>query len=397
MIGIVGASLAGLTVARTLRSLGVDEPVVFVGAEPWHPYDRPPLSKELLSSTYEAAPTAPDPGWATLLADGEHDAFDWRLGVSATGLSRTGDDVSIHTDHGHVPARAVVLTTGARAMRLPGDDLVGVHAVRTIDDARRLAAELTSAEDVVVVGAGFIGAEIASTVTGQGRHVTVVERAPDPGARVLGRRLASWAVDLQRRAGVDVRTGTGIAGFESEGGVVRGVRLADGTSLRADVVVVGVGAVPNTSWAAGSAVAVDDGFLTDQRGATSMPGVWAAGDCARVVDAASGVSTRHQHWSAAIESARTVAHGIAGLAPPSPRAPYVWSEQHGHRVQICGTIPPDAEPTVLEGSLDDDAFLAVVGDPDAPDAVVGVDSPRSFTRLRKSMDRRMSAVAAVHA
>ncbi|MBE7160318.1 MAG: FAD-dependent oxidoreductase [Williamsia herbipolensis] len=390
MIGIVGASLAGLTVARTLRSLGVTEPITLVGAEPWLPYDRPPLSKEMLTGT-DASP-APDPGWSTLLTPGEADGFDWRLGVCATGLSSTPQGPVVHTETGDLAARAVVLATGARARRLPGDDLSGVHSLRTLDDARRLAQDLRGAQDVVVVGAGFIGAEIASTAAAMGRRVTIVERAPDPGAAVLGSRLASWALDLHRRAGVDVLVDVDLDGFHSVDGRVRAVRLANGRAITADVVVVGVGAAAETAWAHGSPIDVDGGFVTDASGATSMPAVWAAGDCARTVDPVTGTAATHQHWSAAIESARTVAHAIAGHPVPAPRTPYVWSEQHGRRIQICGAMPRDADPTVVEGSIDDDAFVAVVGDPDSPDAVVAVDMPRPFTRLRKTMDKRSSAV-----
>ncbi|MEH3155822.1 MAG: FAD-dependent oxidoreductase [Gordonia paraffinivorans] len=392
MIAIVGASLAGLTVARTLRSLGVLEPITFVGAEPWLPYDRPPLSKEMLTGSDASA--APDPGWATLLTPGEADGFDWRLGVAATGLSSTPDGPVVHTETGDVGARAVVLATGARARRLPGDDLSGVHTLRTLDDARGLAQDLRGAQDVVVVGAGFIGAEIASTAVAMGRRVTIVERAPDPGVATLGSRLARWTLDLHRRAGVDVMVGTDVDGFDSADGRVQAVRLIGGHTIPADVVVVGVGATAETRWAVDSPVDVDGGFVTDASGATTMPGVWAAGDCARTVDPSTGTAPIHQHWSAAIESARTVAHAIAGHAPPAARTPYVWSEQHGRRIQICGTMPRDVDPTVVEGSIDDDAFVAVAGDPDSPDAVVAVDMPRPFTRLRKAMDRRVGAVRA---
>ena len=390
MIGIVGASLAGLTVARTLRSLGVSEPITFVGAEPWLPYDRPPLSKEVL--VRGDASLAPDPGWATLLTPGEADGFEWRLGVAATGLSSGPSGPVVHTDGGDIPAHTVVLTTGARARRLPGDDLAGVHTLRTLDDARGLADDLHDAQDLVVIGAGFIGAEIASTAAAMGRRVTIVERAPDPGVTVFGPRLAAWALDLHRRAGVDVVVDAGVAGLESVYGRVRAVRLADGTSIPADVVVVGVGAAAETGWAADSPIDVNGGFVTDASGATSMPGVWAAGDCARVVEHDSGPAVPHQHWSAAIESARAVAHAIAGHPSPAPRVPYVWSEQHGHRIQLCGTMPRDVEPTVVEGALGDDAFVAVAGDPDAPDAVIAVDMPRPFTRLRKTMDKQHAGV-----
>ncbi len=151
-----------------------------------------------------------------------------------------------------------------------------------------------------------------------------------------------------------------------------------------------MGAVAETEWAADSPIAVEGGFLTDAAGATSMPGVWAAGDCARVIAPGIKTDVPHQHWSAAIESARAVAHAVAGHPRPAPRTPYVWSEQHGHRIQICGTMPRDADPTVVEGSVDADAFVAVAGDPDSPDAVVAVDMPRPFTRLRKAMDARVA-------
>ncbi|MGU3294335.1 NAD(P)/FAD-dependent oxidoreductase [Williamsia sp. M5A3_1d] len=395
MITVVGASLGGLTAARELRASGVTDPIAFVGAEPWLPYDRPPLSKDVLLGQLPSggAPgTGVDPGPTGLLLDGEIDAYDWHLGIAADGLTVDENGISVKRGfHRAVgPADAVIIATGARGRTLIGAELDGVHVLRTLDDARCLAADLRTARRVVMIGGGFIGAEIASTARGLGAEVTIVEATEIPGAAVLGVDVARWSLSRHALAGVSVYTGAAVETIDGTAGRVRSVTLGDGRVVDADVVVVGIGSVPDTDWAAASGIALDDGFVTDAHGATSMPGVFALGDCARTFDPITGTHVRRQHWSSAVEQARTVARRIAGLEPPPRRSPYFWSDQYGHRLQVCGYIPVGMQPEVVDGSMEHGAtegFLAVFGDRDQPAAVIAVDRPRDFLRLRKTMDR----------
>ncbi|WP_052688819.1 NAD(P)/FAD-dependent oxidoreductase [Williamsia herbipolensis] len=407
MITVVGASLAGLTAARELRASGVTGTIAFVGAESWLPYDRPPLSKDVLLETFPnsaAVAHGAHPGPTALLLDGEAETFDWHLGVAADGLSVDAEGISVRRGQHHPvgPADAVILATGARGRTLIGADLDGVHVLRTLDDARALAADLRTARRVVMIGGGFIGAEIASTARTLGAEVAIIEATEIPGAAVLGVDVARWSMARHALAGVSMNTGAAVETIDGTEGRVRSVTLGDGRVLDADVVVVGIGSVPDTEWAAASGIALDDGFVTDAGGATSMPGVYAVGDCARTFDPITGTHVRRQHWSSAVDQARTVARRIAGLEPPPQRAPSFWSDQYGHRVQVCGHIPVGVEPQLVDGSMDPGAtegFLAVFGDRDRPAAVVAVDRPRDFLRLRKTMDRALtgSATSVAHA
>lgn len=398
MITIVGASLAGLTAARELRSLGYDDPIALIGEEPWFPYDRPPLSKDALTDEAVGSATAPHAGATGLLTEGEDRHFSWHLGVRADGLESGADGYRVHTcpEIDLAAADQLIVATGARPRSLIGDHLDGVHVLRTVDDTRAIRRTLTTARTVVIIGAGFIGAEIASTAAALGKHVTIVEAATVPAANTLGPDIARWAATLHGRAGVDLITGAAVDTLVGDDHI-RSVLLGDGTVLPADLVVIGIGSVPNTEWAAASGIAIDDGFVADADGATSMPDVYAIGDCARALDTHSGLHVRHQHWSAAVDQGRRVAHRIMGAPAPTVRSRYFWSDQYGHRIQVCGEIPVGLSPTVVEGDVGQDRFVAVFGDPESPLAVAAVDSPRTFMRARKAMDAAISRERTVFA
>ncbi|MGW7793490.1 NAD(P)/FAD-dependent oxidoreductase, partial [Streptomyces tricolor] len=274
-VTIVGASLAGLYAARELRAQGFDGRLVIVGAEPHHPYDRPPLSKDFLLGRADENRLA--------LADPEETAAldaEWLLGVRARGLDTRGRTVLLG-DGRTVSTDGVVIATGAAARRLPGDSLAGVHTLRTLDDARALRADLTRGpRRVVVIGGGFIGAETASSCARLRHAVTVVEAAPLPLVPQFGARMAAVCAALHRRGGVELVTGTGVAALRGTA-TVTGVDLTDGRTLPADVVIVGIGAVPHTSWLTGSALALHDGVLCDDGCVTALPQVVAVGDVAR--------------------------------------------------------------------------------------------------------------------
>lgn len=387
--------------------------MVVVGAEPHQPYDRPPLSKAFL--------TGGDEGQLAL-SDGEETAelaAEWILGTRACALDARGRTVVLE-DGRTLASDGVVIATGASARRLAGPALTGVHTLRTLDDARALRAELVRGpRRVVVVGGGFIGAETASSCVALGHDVTVVEAAPLPLAAQLGVDMASTCARLHARGGARLLTGVGVAAlrggtphgrgtphshgaphshgtpniagapnFQDEpsvygkpsiygessvydepsipgGGAVTAVELSDGRLLPADVVVVGIGAVPNTGWLAGSPLALDDGVLCDDGCVTTLPQVVAVGDVAR----AGGI--RAEHWTSATEQPRVAVRNLlAGrtvetLCP----LPYFWSDQYGSRLQFAGRRRDGDTVRIVEGSPDALGALDALRAPDTSDAL----------------------------
>ncbi|AVV44669.1 FAD-dependent oxidoreductase [Streptomyces sp. ID05-04B] len=381
-ITVVGASLAGLSTVRALRAEGYDGEIVVVGEERHTPYDRPPLSKDFLKGDIDAD--------ALALGDAdEYDALDvhWLLGERAVRLDPLARTVTL-TGGQQVRTHGVVVATGASPRTLPGSDgLAGVHTLRTLDDALDLRAELLDGlPRVVVIGAGFIGAEVASTAHRLGLHVTLVEAADVPLERQLGREMGLVCSSLHTDHGVDLLCGTGVAELLGEDRVT-GVRLADGRVLPADVVVAGVGVRPNTDWLAGSGVLVDDGVVCDAGCATTVPGVVAVGDVARCPHPFTGRHARIEHWSNATEQARTAARTLlTGVSAPAPRtAPYFWSDQYRTRIQLAGYVVPGAEPEVVEGDLDSRVFTAVYRHEGNPVAVLSLNQPKFFNRLRRTL------------
>ncbi|WP_448640370.1 NAD(P)/FAD-dependent oxidoreductase [Geodermatophilus sp. URMC 63] len=385
-IAVVGASLAGLSAARALRARSFDGRLVVIGDEPHAPYDRPPLSKDLLAGTSTLEDVA--------LGTAADEALDleWRLGTAAVGLDPATRSVRL-SDGSEVRADGVVLATGARARRLPGTEgLAGVHVLRTLDDALALRADLLAARSLVVIGAGFIGAEVASTARGLGLDVTVVEALPVPLAGPLGAEMGTVCAGLHADHGTHLLTGTGVARLVGAPRV-EAVELADGRRLPADVVVVGIGAVPNVEWLAGSGVPLADGVVTDARGGTGLPGVVAVGDCAATWSAEAGRAVRSEHWTHALEQPATAVAALLGDEPSGPApVPYFWSEQYGSRIQFAGSRRDGDAVRVLEGDLAERSFLAVYEREGRPVAVLGVDQPRLFTRWRRQLRAAEPAV-----
>ncbi|CAL9364938.1 NAD(P)/FAD-dependent oxidoreductase [Streptomyces sp. enrichment culture] len=377
-VAVVGASLAGLSAARSLRQQGYDGRLVVVGDEPHRPYDRPPLSKEFLAGTLGEADLA-------LEAEEEDLRAEWLLGVRATGLDRTRRAVLL-ADGRELPADGVVVATGAAARTLPGTEgLAGVHTLRTLDDARALREDLARGGRLVVIGGGFVGAEVASTAYTLGLDVTIVEAAPVPLAGPLGADMGAVVSALHADHGVRLLCGVGVKGLGGEHRV-EAVLLEDGRTLPADTVVVGVGAVPCVDWLRGSGVALGNGVTCGADGRTSLAGVVAVGDCADWYDPATGGHRRVEHWTGAKERpaiavATLLAHGAREAGTPRP--PYFWSDQYGVRIQFVGHAAGADSVTVEEGATDDRSFLAVYRRAGAPVAVLGMDQPRLFTRWRK--------------
>jgi NADPH-dependent 2,4-dienoyl-CoA reductase/sulfur reductase-like enzyme len=388
-VAIIGASLAGLSAARALRTQGFSGRVTVVGDETRRPYDRPPLSKQFLAGDMIEADLA--------LEDDDDLQVEWLLGSAATKLDTTCGAVQL-ADGTHLHADGFVIATGSRARRWPGcETMVGVHVIRTIDDAIALRGDLRPGAQLVVIGAGFIGAEVASTARKSGMDVTVVEAAPTPLQVQLGSRLGAVVAQAHASNGTRLICGVSVAGLTGENRALRssscadrvtGVDLADGRHLPADVVVVGIGGVPNIEWLHGSGIELGNGVVCGSNGQTNIPNVVAVGDCAAWRDASTGVPHRVEHWTGALERpAIAVATLLAGGIDQGAavKAPYFWSDQYGRRIQFAGIAHPDDEITIEEGSCEDGCFLATYRRDGRLVAVLGVDQPRMFTRWRHQL------------
>ena len=355
-VTIVGGSLAGVRTAEALRREGFDGTIRIVSAERELPFDRPPLSKQVLSGAWE-------PERARLRGAEELDA-EWLFGRKATALDPATHTVTL--DGGQrLDADAVVIATGASPRRLPASvappDLAGVHVLRTMDDCLALQADLQGGPRVAVIGAGFIGSEVAATAKGLGADVVVVEALPVPLERALGPEMGPLAAALHREHGVEVRLGVAVAGLEGDGRVQR-VRMADGSAVEADVVVVGVGVAPVTAWLDGSGLELRDGVVCDAR-CRAAPGVVAAGDVARWYHEGIGDHLRVEHWTNASEQGHAAALALlrGDDAPPYTPVPYFWSDQHGTKIQFVGHSQPGDQVAVVEGSVADGRFVAAYG------------------------------------
>jgi NADPH-dependent 2,4-dienoyl-CoA reductase/sulfur reductase-like enzyme len=386
-VAVVGASLAGLSAARALRDQSYDGRIVVIGEEAHAPYDRPPLSKDFLAGTA----SLDDIALGT--PDDEDLGLDWRLRTTAVGIDHLSRSVLLD-DGSEVRADGVVLATGARARHLPGSDgLDGVHVLRSLDDAIALREDLAVAEHLVVIGAGFIGAEVASTARKLGLDVTVVETQPVPLAGPLGTDMGAVCAELHADHGTRLMVGTGVAGLVGTGRV-EAVELTDGTRLPADVVVVGIGATPNIEWLAHSGVALGNGVLTDARGATNIPGVVAVGDCAATWSVSAERHVRIEHWTNALEQPATAAATLLGTGEPAPTpVPYFWSDQYGARIQFAGSRREGDVARVVEGSCADRSFLVVYERDEHLVAVLGMNQPRLFTRWRRQLRSAVPAAS----
>jgi NADPH-dependent 2,4-dienoyl-CoA reductase/sulfur reductase-like enzyme len=341
------------------------------------------LSKKVLSGEWE-------PDRIALRRDGGLDALglDARLGVRAVGLDVTEQIVRL-SDGSAATYDALVIATGSEVRRLPGQpELEGLHVLRTLDDSLALRAALThGAPRVVVVGAGFIGSEVAATAHGLGCAVTVVEALPVPLVRALGAEMGAACAALHRDHGVDLRLGVGVEGFDGRGRV-EGVRLTDGAVLPADVVVVGVGVAPATGWLDGSGLEVRDGVVCDASLAAGPPGVFAAGDVCRWPNELFGEEMRVEHWSNAAEQGAAAARNLlataaGGTGTAYAPVPFFWSDQFDARIQFLGRAGGDDDVEVVHGALDSSQFVALYGRAGRFRGVFGLSSPKLVMRYRK--------------
>lgn len=343
---IVGGGLAGATAAQTLREEGFAGSIVLVGAEPERPYERPPLSKAYLMGSSDRDSTYVHPAdWYAA-----HDV------TMLTGVRATSIDPAAHTvqtsDGAWLPYTKLLLATGSTPRRLPvpGAELDGVHYLRTLADADRLSAGLAGNPRVVVIGGGWIGLEAAAAARAANAEVTLIESATMPLQRVLGRAVAEIFVDLHEANGVRILTGTSVEEIRGANRV-ESVQLADGTTLPADVVVIGIGVWPNVDLAMDAGLAVDDGVLTDASLRTSDPDIYAAGDIASVAHPTLHRRLRVEHWANARETGATAAKAMLGQPAEHDRIPYFYTDQYDLGMEYRGHAEPgDFDQVVFRGS-----------------------------------------------
>lgn len=348
---VVGASLAGLNAARAALQHPSAPRVTVIGAEEHLPYDRPPLSKAVLKSDEHERP--PLFGSAELA---EHEGCTVILGATATGVDTTRHVVAL--GEREVRYDALVIATGATPRTLPLETPPGVHTLRTWDDAVAIRSQMRAGGRMVVIGAGFIGSEVAASAKERGMDVVIVEALEVPLARAVGETAGAALGSIHARHGVDLRLGRGVVGFEGEDRVTA-VTLSDGSTVPADLVVVGIGAVPQTGWLAGSGIDLDNGIVCDSHLRTSAPEVFAAGDVARWDNPLFERHMRIEHWTSAQEQGGHAAHNALdpSSATPYSHVPYFWSDWYDSRIQFVGV--PSGTPEIVDGSWDAEAFTAI--------------------------------------
>ena len=388
---IVGSSLAGVRAAETLRQQQYSGRITMVGAETHAPYDRPPLSKKVLAGEWE-------PDRVVLRRPEVLDGLDlvWRRGVRATNLDTSRRTVTLDSGES-LSYDGLIIATGATVRRLPNQpEWSGIHALRTLDDSLRLRDELRQGAKVVVIGAGFIGLEVAATARTRGCEVTVLEGAPAPMIRGLGADMGHAAAMVHGDNGVNLRFGVTVDHLvESEPGRVGGVVLAGGETVEADVVVVGIGVAPSTEWLQSSGLELRDGVVCDATLNAGADGVFAAGDVCRWFNGMFDREMRVEHWTTAAEQGAAAARNLlawsAGeLVQPYSEVPFFWSDQFSARIQFVGRVEGGEDVRVVVGSPEERAFVALYGREGRLVGALGVSKPRLLMQFRKVIGERMS-------
>lgn len=373
-IVIVGGGLAAVSLVQALRRLDFAGELVVLSGEDAVPYDRPPLSKDVLRGERDAPLLVEAADWADL-------EVDLRLGCRAGGLDPQGRRVLL-AGGASLPYDALVVATGAAPRHLAGLSGDGVHVLRTQEDATALGAAIRRAGQVVIVGGGFIGCEVAASARALGAQVVLLETLGLPLVRALGPAVAAELTAVHVGAGVDVRAGTRIEAVTGTG-ADRLLALSDGTTVPGPVVLVGIGVTADTGWLAGSGITLDDGVVCDAGGRSSLPGVWAVGDASRWWLPALAAHRRIEHWTNALEQAEVLAANLLGADAAHDPVPYVWSEQYGVTLQVAGLPAPDDDVTVLRVGPAADLLAAVYGRDGRCTGVLVGGAPRVFSRLRK--------------
>src|SRR5665213_1615129 len=384
-VAIVGASLAGLRTAQALRSRGFTGPLTLIGDEPYLPYDRPPLSKQFLAGEWARSRIE-------LISEqpAQLDA-EWLLGEPAIGLDTATNTVT-RAGGQQITYEALVIATGSRPrtlQHLTTGQSDRIHLLRTVDDSIRLAAHLQGS--VVIIGAGFIGSEVSSTALGLGLQVTVVEPQAGPMQRVLGGRVSQWLADRMRASGIELLLDTGVESITATGpeNALR-LTLSDGSKLKADCLLVSVGAIPNTEWLTDSGLVVGDGVVCDEK-LFAAERVVAVGDVARALRPDLGRTVRLEHWTSAVAQAAVAVdnliHGRAHARPFTDQ-PYVWSDQFGLRIEVIGLPAVSDTPEVIWGSFDGSRFALAYRQDGRITGILGVNAVKPLLNIRRRLNQQ---------
>ena len=380
-IAIVGASLAGLNAGLELRRRGFEGRLVVIGDEPHRPYDRPPLSKELLRGD-----------WPDAQADLRYEEAElrpeWRLGRKAVSLDADAKRIGFDDGSEETFLGGIVIATGASPRMLPGVRLPGVHVIRSLDDTIALRRDIADAESVVVIGAGFVGQEAAASCRTLGKAVTMIE-ATAPARHVVGEAVAERIAAMHHAQGVDVRLGVSVAALEGNGRLET-IRLSDGNVLPATVAIVGIGVHPATEWLEDSGLTIDNGVLCDET-CLAAPGIVACGDIARWPNHRYGEFRRVEHWDNAVRMGVHAARRLLAEAGepeatlPYTPVPWFWSDQYGAKFQLVGSAFDHHEVRVV-GEPDSGKFLALFRRDDRLTAVFGMSNAKRILTFRKLLE-----------
>jgi NADPH-dependent 2,4-dienoyl-CoA reductase/sulfur reductase-like enzyme len=395
---VVGTGAAGFAVAEQLRRDGYTGELTLYGSESGLPYDRPPLSKQVLAGDWE-------PERATLLDRARIDALGVRIveDTVVTGLDTEAHTIATGEGDEH-SFDAAVVATGVTPRELPHEDLANVNVLRTMGDALRLRELLAPGHRLVIVGAGFLGLETAATARSLGCEVTVVEPLPEPLANRIGATAAALLLAMHRQQGVRVITGTGVVSLHGHAGEpespfigssgepghavpVREVELTDGTTLEADSVLVAIGCEPRLDGLTDGGLFADDGVVCDEL-CRAAPGVWAAGDVARWFHTGLDRHVRLEHRTNATQQGQAVARNILGADEPFVPVPYFWTDHFGKRIQLTGVLPEDVEEELAEGSPEDGSFVLTFRSGGAVVGALGWNAARQFTGYRRELEIR---------
>jgi 3-phenylpropionate/trans-cinnamate dioxygenase ferredoxin reductase component len=377
-IVVVGGGAAGVAAAEALRAEGFAGSLTLACGEPELPYDRPPLSKQVLTGAWDAG--------RTRLREASH-YVDKGIRVVhglARALDLAGRSVQL-SDGTQVGYDGLVIATGVRPRTLPaGHDLAGVHVLRCLADTAALRSALEHSSHVVIVGAGFLGMEVAAAARSLRLEVTVVDPLAQPMIRQVGPLVGAAVAELHRAAGVVVRTDVGVAELTGENGHVVGVRLEDGSALQADCVLVAIGAVPETEWLDGSGLSLGNGVDCDEL-LKAADGVYAAGDVASWVSPRYRRRVRVEHRMNATEMGTCAARNLLGRTEPFDPVPYFWSDQYKVKIQVHGDLTTSDTVTIEEGAIGDGKFVALFHRDGVPTAVLGWNAPARMPVYRKQL------------
>jgi 3-phenylpropionate/trans-cinnamate dioxygenase ferredoxin reductase subunit len=388
-VAVVGANLAGGRAVEALRQAGFDGRITLIGEEPWRPYERPPLSKEVL---WDPA-NVPDNFFLHDEAWYADNRIDMRLGARAEALDLAASGVRL-TGGELIQADRILLATGgsARKLNMEGADAVNVHYLRTRDDATRMAADLKDGARILIVGMGVIGAEVAASAVKLGCRVTAIEPLAAPMIRALGPQFGQWLGEEHRQRGVDTRFGRGVNAMKVAGGRVTQVELDDGSLIDCDAVVVGVGIVPEISLARDAGIATNNGILVDRQCRTGNANVFAAGDVAEQ-DSFFGGHIRQETYQNAADQAQAAALAMLGQEVDYCKPVWYWSDQFDLNIQFCGHIPVQAEVT-LRGDLASNQFAAFFQSGETIEGVLTVNRAPDMGIGKRLVERRAKAQAA---